>query len=248
MKNQIQIFNNPEFGEVRTVTIDNEPWFVGNDVAKPLGYAEPKNAVAKYVDDEDKLRHQFDSSGQSREMVIINESGLYSLIFGSKMPKAKEFKRWVTSEVLPAIRRTGSYLLPSTPAQKIQVLLEESHSLRIDVENVKEDISNVKDELKEFKDDLPIFLSEAQIIVDSVKKKGVGVLGGKQSEAYNDRSLRQTVYSDIYSEIYRQFGLTSYKQLKRNQMSQALDVINSYNPPIVLEEKISDTNAQLAFA
>lgn len=106
----IQIFNNPEFGEIRTVIINNEPWFVGKDVADALGYAAARNAILKFVEDEDKLTHRFDASGQMRDMTIINESGLYALIFGSKLESAKKFKRWVTSEILPTIRKTGGYV------------------------------------------------------------------------------------------------------------------------------------------
>lgn len=107
--NDIQIFNNTEFGSIRTVMIENEPWLVGKDVADALGYEASRNALALHVDDEDKLTHQISASGQRREMILINESGMYALIFGSKLPTAKKFKRWVTSEVLPTLRRTGSY-------------------------------------------------------------------------------------------------------------------------------------------
>lgn len=108
--NEIQVFNNPEFGEIRTVSIGNEPWFVGRDVAQVLGYNDTNQAIRKHVDGEDKLTRQFDGTGQNRDMTIINESGLYSLILSSKLPSAKAFKRWVTSEVLPAIRKNGGYL------------------------------------------------------------------------------------------------------------------------------------------
>lgn len=107
--NNLQIFNSPEFGQVRIVQQNGEPWFIGKDVAEILGYSNTKDAIAKHVDDEDKLGSQIATSGQNRNMTIINESGLYSLILSSKMPKAKEFKRWVTSEVIPAIRKTGGY-------------------------------------------------------------------------------------------------------------------------------------------
>ena len=107
--NDIQIFNSPEFGQVRTLTIDGNPWFVGKDVAEILGYERADNAIRNHVDEEDKLTHQISASGQNRNMLIINESGLYSLIFSSKLPAAKDFKHWVTSEVLPAIRKTGYY-------------------------------------------------------------------------------------------------------------------------------------------
>ena len=107
--NNLQIFNSPEFGQVRTIQQNGEPWFVGKDVAEILGYKDTSDAMKKHVDIEDKLTRRFADSGQNREMYIINESGLYSLILSSKMPKAKEFKRWVTSEVIPAIRKTGKY-------------------------------------------------------------------------------------------------------------------------------------------
>lgn len=111
--NNLQIFNSPEFGQVRIVQQNGEPWFIGKDVAEILGYSNTKDAIAKHVDDEDKLGSQIATSGQNRNMTIINESGLYSLILSSKMPKAKEFKRWVTSEVIPAIRKTGGYIAGS---------------------------------------------------------------------------------------------------------------------------------------
>lgn len=114
INNAIQVFNNEKFGQVRSVVIEGEPWFVGKDVAMALGYVNTKDAMAKHVDNDDRLGSQIATSGQRREMTIINESGLYSLILSSKLPQAKEFKRWVTSEVLPTIRKTGSYgLIPS---------------------------------------------------------------------------------------------------------------------------------------
>lgn len=107
--NDLQIFNNDEFGEIRTIVIGNEPWLVGKDVAKALGYGDADQALRKHVDKDDKLTRQINGSGQLRSMTIINESGLYALIFGSKLESAKKFKHWVTSEVLPAIRKTGRY-------------------------------------------------------------------------------------------------------------------------------------------
>lgn len=116
---ELQIFQNPEFGEVRTVNIDGEPWLVGKDVATALGYEKPTKAVSDHVDEEDKKMGPQngapsikDSLGREQYPVFINESGLYSLVLSSKLPTAKKFKRWVTSEVLPAIRKTGSYSIP----------------------------------------------------------------------------------------------------------------------------------------
>ena len=110
----LQIFNSPEFGAIRTIEKDGEPWFVGKDVAAILGYGDTDQALRKHIDDEDKLTRRFDGSGQNRQMTIINESGLYSLVLSSKLPTAKKFKRWVTNEVIPSIRKHGAYMTPET--------------------------------------------------------------------------------------------------------------------------------------
>lgn len=110
MANEVQIFENAEFGKVRTIVKDGEPYFIGKDVAEILGYSNTRDALAKHVDDEDKNTVAIRDGIQGNpNLTIINESGVYALIFGSKLPKAKQFKRWVTSEVLPSIRKTGSY-------------------------------------------------------------------------------------------------------------------------------------------
>ena len=110
MKTAIQIFTNEVFGEIRTCQVNNQIMFVAKDVATALGYTNTQKAIRDHVDDEDKLTERFVLSGQVRSVIIINESGLYSLILSSKLPQAKEFKRWVTSEVLPQIRKTGGYI------------------------------------------------------------------------------------------------------------------------------------------
>lgn len=111
---ELKIFTNEEFGQVRTVTIDGEPWFVGKDVAEALGYAEPRSAVSKKVETCDRGVAEMETPSGKQNMTIINESGLYALIFGSKLESAKRFKHWVTSEVLPAIRRHGAYMTDQT--------------------------------------------------------------------------------------------------------------------------------------
>ncbi|MDT2315876.1 phage antirepressor [Enterococcus faecium] len=129
--NTPQIFNF-EQNEVRTILVNDEPYFVGKDIASVLGYSNTKDALSRHVDLEDKMGSRITTSGQSREMTIINESGLYSLILKSKLPKAKKFKRWVTSEVLPTIRKTGSYSnVPQSFAQALRLAadLEEKNQL-----------------------------------------------------------------------------------------------------------------------
>ena len=116
---QLQIFQNSEFGEIRTIEREGEPWFVGKDVAAVLGYADPFGALKKHVEEEDKQNCQNDSFESPRGMTIINESGLYSLVLSSKLPTAKKFKRWVTSEVIPSIRKHGMYATQSTVEQML---------------------------------------------------------------------------------------------------------------------------------
>lgn len=138
--NDLQIFSNSEFGNIRTVTIDGEPWFVGKDIAEALGYGKGKslnNAVANHVDDEDKGVTEMMTPGGKQNLIIINESGLYSLILSSKLPNAKKFKRWVTSEVLPAIRKTGHYEAPGY-APKATSIGEVVNLIKITRQTMKE--------------------------------------------------------------------------------------------------------------
>ena len=128
MENNLEIFTNPEFGNIRIIEKNGEPWFIGKDVAEALGYEASRNAITKHVDDEDKLTHQISASGQNRNMTVINESGLYSLILSSKLPTAKKFKRWVTSEVLPAIRKTGSYKTPKQSSDREKAMLKNAQA------------------------------------------------------------------------------------------------------------------------
>ena len=138
--NELKIFNNAEFGSVRTMMIDSEPYFVGKDVADILGSQNASKALADHVDDEDKLNNDSLSSLGQRGGWLINESGLYSLVLSSKLPSAKRFKRWVTSEVLPSIRKTGSYELPRTYKEALQDLLiqvEKNELLKAENERMK---------------------------------------------------------------------------------------------------------------
>lgn len=127
--NEIKIFKNEDFGEVRTIEIDGDPWFVGKDVALRLGYKDTSDALKNHVDDEDKLTRCFTDSGQSREMYIINESGLYSLVLSSKLESARRFKRWITSEVIPQIRKTGAYHVPQTYAEALRALADKAEKV-----------------------------------------------------------------------------------------------------------------------
>lgn len=134
--NELKIFNNAEFGEIRTVEIDGEPWLVGKDVAVALGYQNPSKALADHVDDEDKLNNETLLSLGQRGGWLINESGLYSLVLSSKLPGAKKFRRWVTAEVLPSIRKTGGYSIPKDYPSALRALADaEEKRLALVAEN-----------------------------------------------------------------------------------------------------------------
>lgn len=149
--NDLQIFSNPEFGNIRTVTIDGEPWFVGKDIAEALGYSNSRDALAKRVDTEDKGVANCDTPSGIQNMTIINESGLYSLILSSKLPNAKKFKRWVTSEVLPAIRKTGHYEIPGY-APKATSIGEVVNLIKITRQTMKEQGASPTDIAKAVKE------------------------------------------------------------------------------------------------
>ena len=131
--NELQIFKSPEFGQVRTITLDGEPWFVGKDVADALGYSNSRDALARHVDDEDKTSVVIPDTGSNykSKATLINESGLYSLVLSSKLPTAKQFKHWITGEVIPSIRKYGAYL---TPEKVEEVLLNPDTLIKLATE------------------------------------------------------------------------------------------------------------------
>lgn len=133
--NELKIFENEEFGQIRMIMIDKEPYFVGKDVAEILGYSNPRDALVKHVDDEDKGVAKCDTPGGTQKLTIINESGLYSLILSSKLPMAKQFKRWVTSEVLPAIRKQGYYTADNNKNDEIKAKLLRAEAMVINAKN-----------------------------------------------------------------------------------------------------------------
>lgn len=237
--NDLQVFENSEFGSVRTITVDGEPYFVGIDVADKLEYQNGSRDINAHVDECDRKTISLFDGKQNRKTTIINESGFYSLVFQSKMKKAKEFKHWVTSEVLPSIRKTGSYNKPMTTAEKIHLLAQGN-------EELNQKVDKVEAEVKELKDTMPLLAVDCDLITKAVKTKGVEVLGGINSNSYKDKSLRRRVYADIHREVKRQFGVTTYKAIRRSQCEKAVNFVENYNVPFVLREEISESNAQLA--
>lgn len=234
----IQVFPSEEFGDIRTLIIKGEPWFVGIDVAKALGYKKPTGAVTNNVDEDDTLTEGvIDSMGRIQSTLIVNESGLYSLIFNSKLESAKTFKKWVTSEVLPSIRKTGGYSVPQTIPEQIQLLAQGNVELNKRVDDIQADVEALKM-------DLPILPIEADKITEAVRKKGIAVLGGKRSNAYNNRGLRQKLYNNLYANLKYNFGVKSYKSIKRSQCEKAIEIIQRYEPPFFMAVMIDNENAQ----
>lgn len=248
--NDLRIFDSPEFGQVRTMMIDGEPWFVGKDVAEILGYANQNRDIVRHVDEEDRLMMNSESKLDT-EMVLslgqrggwlINESGLYGLIISSSLPNAKKFKRWVTSEVLPAIRKTGTYTAPLTTAQQIQLLAQGNVDLANRIEGVENKVESLEN-------DMPLYSCEVDEIQGHVKRKAVKVLGGKDSEAYQDASLRASVFKDMYGQLKREYGcVASYKSIKRRYIADVHEFIDGYELPTVLSEQVQHANAQLSMA
>ena len=237
---EISIFNSEEFGDIRAIEIDNEPWFMGKDVAEALGYSNSRKAIGDHVSEEDKGVTKWDTLGGKQDLVIINESGLYALIFGSKLESAKRFKHWVTSEVLPAIRKTGNYKMPMTIEEQLQIVAKGTLE-------VKEEIKRVDNDLQNFKEDMPLLALECQRITRAKNQKVVPLMGGKKAPAYKNKSLMHKVYSDVDAQLRREFGVNTYKAIKRSQCDLAVKIIEEYELPMYLKEEIEAENSQLSF-
>jgi prophage antirepressor-like protein len=237
--NDLQIFNNEEFGEIRTAVINDEPMFCLIDICKAL---EIKNAtdVAKRLDEDELTRLNLGS--RAGETNFITESGLYAVILRSDKPNAKKFRKWVTSEVLPSIRKTGSYGMPKTTGGQIQLLAQGYTELEQKVNDIKDDVS-------ELKENVPLYSCDIDEIQQHVKRRVVNILGGKQSEAYRDNSIRHKTFSDIWTQLKREYGCVStYKSIKRKYIDDVHEFIDCYVVPKYLDELIHDANAQQSFA
>lgn len=228
--NELQIFNSEEFGDIRTVTIDNEPMFCLSDVCKALGLTQPSK-VKERLNEKGVSSIPTLTAGGEQKLLYINESNLYKTIFQSRKESAERFTDWVTSEVLPAIRKTGAYQKPMTTDQKIQLLAQGNVELT-------EKIEKVNDDLQEFKKDMPLLALECQKITRAKNQKVVPLMGGKSAPAYKNKSLMHKVYGDIDAQLRREFGVNTYKAIKRNQCDLAIRIIESYKLPMFLQKEI----------
>lgn len=207
-----------------------------------LEYQNGSRDINAHVDECDKKIIPLFDGKQNRQTIIINESGFYSLVFQSKMKKAKEFKHWVTSEVLPQIRKTGSYNMNMTDEEKIQLIAKGNVKLNERIDKVEDKISNLEN-------DMPLYGCEIDEVQKHIKRKVVEVLGGKNTSAYKDSSVRSSVFADIYRQLKREYGCVStYKSIKRKYVADLHDFIDCYSPPTVLSEQIINANAQLSMS
>ena len=234
--NNMRVFNNEEFGEIRTTEIDGKPYFVASDVATALGYTNPRKAVIDHC--KGVTKRDTPTSSGTQSMSYIGEGDLYRLIMKSKLPSAEKFENWVMDEVLPSIRRTGSYAVPMSTGEQIQLLAKGNVELN-------QRVDKVEDKVRSLEDDMPLYGCEIDEVQKHVRRKGVDVLGGKNSEAYHDGSIRSKVYSDIYSQLKREYGcVSSYKSIKRKYIADIHEFIDCYELPTILEELITDLNAK----
>lgn len=225
MGSTIKVFENNKFGEIRILIINNQLWFVGNDVAKALGYSNIRKVVPDHVDDEDKQRTQIRYAGQNREVTVINESGLYSLILSSKLPTAKEFKRWVTSEVLPSIRKHGAYMTEDTIKK---VMAEPDFIIQLATELKKEQEQNKQltatcsqqqqmiGELKPKADYVDRILKSDSLVTITQIAKDYGMSGQGMNKVLHDLHI-------IYS-CNKQWLLYSQHQAKGYTFSETVDI------------------------
>lgn len=235
--NELQIFNSEEFGEVRTVTIDNEPWFVGKDVALALGYSNASKAVSTHVEEEDRILKVLEADSRNGNVVktqttLINESGLYALIFGSKLESAKRFKHWVTSEVLPTIRKTGSYQKPMTVAEQIQLLAlgNQNHEERI------EKLENT----------MTIDYGQQKYIGDLVSSVVIAHLGGKESNAYKE--IGKKVFAECNRDIKTYFTVNARNNIPKLRFEESMEYVRNWHPCTNTVMMIRDCNAQMSIS
>lgn len=226
---ELQIFNSEEFGDMRTVTIDNEPWFVGKDVAEALGYSNSRKALADHVHEDDKGVTKCDTPGGKQDLSIINESGLYALIFGSKLESAKRFKHWVTAEVLPTIRKTGGYQKQLSPTEMMRIQL----GMIDDHENRIENLEN----------NMTIDYGQQQVLGETVNHTVISILGGKESNAYKEVSKK--VFAECNRDLKNYFQVNARNNVPKKRFEEALQYAKSWKPCTNTQLKIENANAQM---
>ena len=228
---QLKIFENEEFGQIRTVMRDGEVWFVGKDVAEALGFTNSRDAIATHVFDDDKGVEIIDTLGGKQKMTAINESGLYALVFGSRLESAKRFKRWVTSEVLPAIRKTGSYDMDEYSPEIKAILMHDKKLVKID--NRVTDLEN----------HMTIDYGQQTVLGDEVNKAVLDALGGKYSNAYNE--IGKKVFAECNRDLKHYFHVNARNNVPKRRFEEAVQYIQRWTPCTNTQIQIRDCNAQV---
>lgn len=237
---ELQIFNNEEFGNVRSLVIDNEPWFVGKDVAEALGYKNVRDSLARHIDSDDKrdgvVIH--DPMGREQKPIIINESGLYSLILSSKLESAKKFKHWVTSEVLPTLRKTGSYAKVPTDPRELLMLTIKAH------EQTAQRVDVLEEKVSDLEKSTTIDSSQQYTLERIAKTTVISALGGIDSRAY--QLMSRKLFSSIWRDYKKYFKLGSYRDTLKTDYENAKNYLESWSPEVNISLKIKEYNSQLA--
>lgn len=235
---ELQIFNNEEFGNVRSLMIDNEPWLVGKDVATDLGYQNGSRDINRHVDEEDRRKVMVFDGKQNKETIVINESGLYALVFGSKLPSAKKFKHWVTSEVLPTLRKTGSYAKVPTDPRELLMLTIKAH------EQTAQRVDVLEEKVSDLEKSTTIDSSQQYTLERIAKTTVISALGGIDSRAY--QLMSRKIFSNIWRDYKKYFKLGSYRDTLKTDYENAKNYLESWSPEVNISLKIKEYNSQLS--
>lgn len=231
--NNLQIFNNEEFGQVRTINIDSDVWFVGKDVATALGYSNARDALVKHVEAEDKGVAKCDTLGGKQDLVIVNESGLYSLIFGSRMENARRFKHWVTSEVLPAIRKTGHFEMEHYSPEMQAILMHDKKLIKMD------------ERVTSLENMMTIDYAQQQALGEAVNYVVIDALGGKESDAYKE--IGKKVFSECNRDFKRYFRVNAQNNVQKKRFNEAIEYVQHWQPCTNTQIAIKECNSQMRF-
>lgn len=228
MHNELNVFKFHD-SDVRTFLIDNEVYFVGKDVAETLGYKDTKNALKQHVYDEDKMGWQITTPSRGIQTVtVINESGVYALVFGSKLPRAKEFKHWVTSDVLPSIRKTGGYKMPSTPEEMIDLLLQNSSNANKRIDKVEEQSKKNEERITNLEDNRFLNPNEYGYLNTQVSSRIKQVKAAHKWEL--NREQNNQLYRAIGREIKQITGVRCRSQIRFKDFDKVCEFVKTWEP------------------
>ena len=230
---ELQIFNNSEFGQIRSLVLDDEVWFIGKDITMALGYSNDRKALQDNVDVEDRRLIQKSLCGTleipNRGVTAINESGLYSLVLRSKLPNAKKFKKWVTSEVLPSIRKTGSYQKPLSTQEMMRIQLGM--------------IDDVSDRVTNLENTMSIDYGQQHSLGELISSRVIELVGGKKSNAYKE--IGRKVFSEINHDYKDYFNVNARGNTPRLKYEEAVEYVKNWIPSTNTMMLIKDCNAQV---